>query len=665
MKAVEWLRERLAPNTTRKAAGRPHRIWLALICATVFLVAFGVRLLRWQDIGGDFLHEESFQATLVGHYEREARQMIEEESIWMPKRPVDPGDARMLMHPPGYSILLVALYGTNMPGVPYSRLRLTQLICDAGAAALVFLIAAELLATGAAFIAGLLAAISPHLAYYSLWLSPDSLAVLPILVAVYLILRAMKQPRIVTVIASGLLVGLSCWLRTNALALAPLLSIVVFFLFDRRNRMKYAVTLTGATILIISPITIRNWVAYHRLIPVSLNSGLNLIQGIAEYDKEDRFGLPTSDVAALQKEVEWYSRKDYGASLYVPDGIDRDRARFARGVGVIESDPAWFAGVMVKRMAFMLRYNDFNPQVLLWNTSIAPAVSQSANFGHDTSVSDEATPVWSCSPSELIAEGKILSEDAEIMLTADGQAARISSEGSKQGDDFTSPLFAIRKDTDYILHVPVTVERGSALISIKGVDSRITLASARAQEFKKKRARKSADETSINPSGEQPVRFIQLPFASGHQEEARLVLSKDPLEVTPTVARLGEAKLYELGPTPYAWTRYPRALVRGIQKNLYRTQTMRLLILFGIVLLVLARRKVALAVLLAVPFYYLCSHAPFSTEHRYILAMHYFLFMVGAAALYSALAATKQAVTFLLGRIALLITGRPTDRLTD
>jgi hypothetical protein len=664
MRAAELITGRLASNITRKVERRPRLRWLAVICASIFLVAFGVRLLRWQDLRGDFLHEENFQATLVGHYEREARQMIEEGRMLVPKRPADQGDARMLMHPPGYSILMVALFGDSLPGLPYFKLRLTQIICDAGAAVLVFLIAVELLAAGVALIAGLLVALSPHFAYYSLWLSPDSIAVLPILIAVYFIVRAIKRPRMAMIMASGLLIGLSCWLRTNALALAPLISIVVFFLFDRDHRLKCALVLAGSTMAVIAPITIRNWIVYHQFIPVSLNSGLNLIQGIAEYDKENRFGLPASDVEALQKEAEWYGRPDYGINLYVPDGIERDRSRLTRGIDVIKSHVTWFTGVMLKRMAFMFRYNDFNPQALSWNTSIAPAISQSPNFGHDSSAPDETTLVWRRSPSELIAEGKILSENTQVTSVADGQFARISSDSSKEADDFASPLFALRRNTDYVLYVPFTVERGSALVSIKGVDSRVMLASASLREMKKRRRRRLADGGSIDPEGEQAACFLQLTFASGSQREARLVLSKDPMEITGGVVQLGEAKLFEVGPTPYAWTHYPRALVRGIQKNLYRTQTMRLLICLGIVLLVVARRKVALAILLVVPFYYLCSHAAFSTEYRYILAMHYFLFIAGAATLYSTFAAMKQVVTLLIGRAATLLISVPARGMT-
>jgi hypothetical protein len=54
-----------------------------------------------------------------------------------------------------------------------------------------------------------------------------SLAALPVLTAIYLMSKAARRPRFITVIAAGVMIGLSCWLRSNALVLAPFLAAVV------------------------------------------------------------------------------------------------------------------------------------------------------------------------------------------------------------------------------------------------------------------------------------------------------------------------------------------------------------------------------------------------------------------------------------------------------
>jgi hypothetical protein len=57
-------------------------------------------------------------------------------------------------------------------------------------------------------------------------------------------------------------------------------------------------------------------------------------------------------------------------------------------------------------------------------------------------------------------------------------------------------------------------------------------------------------------------------------------------------------------------------------------------ILLGVSLLALARRRRALSVLLIVPLYYLCMQSALHTEYRYILAIHYFLFVFTGTTLY-------------------------------
>ena len=135
-------------------------------------------------------------------------------------------------------------------------------------------------------IAGVLAALSPHLAYYSLYLLPESLAALPILVASYLLIKAYKRPRLEAVLTAGVLIGVSCWFRANGLLLAPFLALFFPMLFVRGKRLRFAAALIGATALMIAPITIRNWISYGRFIPVSIGAGITMIEGIADYDKQ-------------------------------------------------------------------------------------------------------------------------------------------------------------------------------------------------------------------------------------------------------------------------------------------------------------------------------------------------------------------------------------------
>lgn len=638
-KSIEWLSAQLASPVAQPPA-KSRRAQTALICASIFLIAFGVRLLHWQDSYAELARGEPWMSDLVREYKGDAQRMREGGGILFPREPIDPGDARLLVHPPGYSMLMAGVF--SLWGNSNSAVRLAQIICDALSAVMVFLIALELLNTAIALIAGWLAALSPHFAFYSLWLSPDTLPVLPILAAVYFVIKASKRPRLTTVIAAGAMIGVSCWLRANALMLAPFLAVVVAILIGRGQRLRYGLALVAATIVVIAPITIRNWVLFHRFIPLSIAGGENLVVGIGDFDKAGRFGMPTSDADASLKDAEWHNRPEYANGLWSPDGIDRDQYRYGRGLKVIGAHPFWFAGVMIRRAAFMLNYNNSHRADWPFDTATVPLVSTEPAIAHPAASLSDVQPFSSSSAAELLASGTKLSEQTDVSLDAESQTLRITGDASEFGDQFTSAPIGVKSKTDYLLTLRIEPEQGRMAVKVTSADRRITLASAmldsvtaeRSLKRKMKRERLGSAPDAAAAQGEMSV--VQMAFASGERSTVRWVISNNGSPSSFHVARVGQADLFELGATPYQWTRYPRVVVRGIQKNLFKTTIMLPLVIAGVMLLCLARRGRALVVLLAVPAYYLCVQSALSTEYRYILAIHYFLFMMSAVALYCA-----------------------------
>ncbi|MBI3654776.1 MAG: glycosyltransferase family 39 protein [Acidobacteria bacterium] len=647
--ASAWLAKRLAkPRHQTSPTQAPSKLAVGGLAALIFLLAFGVRLLHWQDMRVEILQEDSIATTLVRLYEKETRRMEEDGGVLFPSQPIDAGDARMLVHPPGYSMMLRWLYGTQPPDNHYFALRMIQVVSDALAAMLLFFIAAEFFPLTLSVLAALLAALSPHLAYYSLWLSPDSLVVLPILLGVWFFIKARKRPRLAMVIASGICFGLACWLRANPLLLAPMFAALVFFTFARGTRLRSALALSLAMLAVIAPITLRNWMVYHRFIPLTIVTGLNLVQGLAEFDKEGKFDLPPLDGDAMLKDAKWHNNPDYATNLFVPDGIERDQYRFKRGVAVIRQNPRWFAGVVFARMAYMVRYNDFRPQNNTTFTSIAPTVAPRPGFGHRIEVAQSATPIWSISPSDMVAKAERLSTEVDISLTQSGRL-RLLGNGIAHEEQLSPAPIAVKENTDYILTIPVSLEQSRVDLRIRALDKRFTLQSKLAYHFSRRvkppkdkvkapASDEALDNANPNPSNnneEKPMTLMQVPFASGHHREIRFVIANNGAS-DKTILEAGQAQLFEIGATPYQWTQGPRSVVVGLQKNIFKTATMRVLIVVGIVLLLFAKRRKTLLILLAVPVYFLVTHAAFSVEQRYILALHYFLFVIAATTLYVA-----------------------------
>ncbi|HEY0376554.1 MAG TPA: glycosyltransferase family 39 protein [Pyrinomonadaceae bacterium] len=586
-------------------AKAPARRNLVVICLSLFFVATGVRLLQWQN---NWHTIDKTMWRLTARYKDEAQPLLDGDLKSFLRGTTPEPDQGILMHTPGYPVLLAAIY--KVSGHSDAAVRLFQILCDAGAAVLVFLIAAELLPVAAALIAGLLVAFSPQFAYGSLVLLPDPVSVLPVLLAVYLIARATKRPRLVTIIAAGALIGLSCWLRANALLLAPFLGLLILVLFERARRWRYAAALVAAAVLVMVPIIARNAIVYRNFIPLSLSAGQNFTAGIADYDPEKRFGVEAYDDATCRQEALLWGRPEYALDLYRPDGIARDRARTARALAVIRSNKLWFLGVMLRRAASMLE-NEKVPVV-----SVEPTVSNSLE------ITDETELAWANSPAELMANNASSAGRAQLSLAEDTRALSVTGDDSSQGRQLVSAPINVKRKSDYVLRLPVRAERGRVVVRVESADGRTTLASAGVP-----------DSLERGAPTEGSMTILQLPFVNTSADQLRVVLMSAESEAARPAVLVGRVELFRLGPASYLWTRYPRTLVKVIQK-FFRTAWLLPLMLSGVVLLVLARRWRVLAIVLAVPAYYICVHSPLHVEPRYVLAVHYFFSILVATTLY-------------------------------
>jgi hypothetical protein len=632
----------------------PRRRTLVLTCLLVFFIAVGVRLLYLQDNYAQLMKNDPWMPNIARHYENEARRYQEEGRILYPRDPVDPGDARLILHPPGYSAMIAAIFG--LWGDSESRIRLVQIVADALSAVLVLLIATQLLPFTVSLVSAILVALSPHLAFYSLWISPDSTCVLPILAAVYLIIKASRRPRFALMIAAGAMIGISCWLRANAMMLAPFLAVSVMLTFEKGRRLRYAAALVIAAVVAISPITIRNWILFHHFVPISIAGGENLVVGIADFDKEGRFGMPASDGDVGIKDAEWFGRPEYRESAWFPDGVERDQARFSKGFEVIRSNPAWFLGVAIRRAFFMLRYNGSAPADWPFNTSTVPIVSAEPPVMHTPSSARDRAPVWSGSAASWLGEGSFLSNQAETSLEPRDQTLRLRSDGSEFGDQIASAPIALRPERDYLLNAAISTEPGPVVVKITTTDRSIALAlevvdaGSLCRESKKEKKRNGLLVGSVSEDSDDAT---SLSFSSGHRTEVCLTIANDGQASPGGVTRIGELRLFDLGPTPYLWTRYPRMVLRGVQRNLFKTTAMLPLVVAGVLLLALSGRGSALAALLVVPAYYICTQSVLSTEYRYILAIHYFLFVMAGVTFYCLAVSIRRLLGKPLGMLPL------------
>jgi hypothetical protein len=571
---------------------------IIILGVSLFIIAFAVRLLTWQD---NRFEVKKLETYVTDEYRTGARQLASGDFK------AYASNLNHLSHPPGYSILLALLI--KVWGDSDSLIQFTQMIPDSAAAVIVFLLVYEMLPLGAAIIAGLLAALSPQFAYYSVVLLPDSLSVLPIILAVYFLVRASKRPRQLTIISAGVCVGISCWMRANALLLAPFLVAVIPILFRRGQRLRFSAALVAATLVVISPLTIRNYLLYRHFIPLSLGAGQKLLEGIAEYDKEGRFGIPKTDLGIVRQEAEVYSRPDYAQSLFGADGIARDRMRVARGLAVIRAHPAWYLGVMFRRAGTFFRL------------ARVPIASRYPPVTHSLDATERSQPVWSRSPGALIDEGAVASTQARGTLSGDGQTLKLVGDDSKSGDQVATAPVAVRRNSDYVFSFPLQLQEGRMFVSVTDADTGDVLVST------------VIDLVEGAPPQEQPLNLLKISFVSGTASRVQLKLSNGASTPIRPTANIGRTDLFELGPANYLGTRFPRFLVRTVQR-FYLTAWVLPLAIIGLVLLAHRRQSRIIAVLLVVPVYYCCVESALHTERRYVFVIQYFLLMLAAAALF-------------------------------
>jgi hypothetical protein len=109
---------------------------------------------------------------------------------------------------------------------------------------------------------------------------------------------------------------------------------------------------------------------------------------------------------------------------------------------------------------------------------------------------------------------------------------------------------------------------------------------------------------------------------------------------------IGSIEIFKKGSTPYSWATVFRIPFRIIQKSVYKTWRLIPFIIIGIILVALTRKWASFISIGAVPAYYLMTHSAFSTEYRYILAIHCFLFIFAAIGIYITAIHIKNGLSF-------------------
>jgi hypothetical protein len=331
---------------------RAAKIGVSLL---LFLIAFSIRSIQAVDVQPLMYTPDEPARGMSEQYDHEAGMIDRGRRILVPAD-WDPSDTSLLVHAPGYPMFLAGIYAVSDRSYFYAQL--FQNAINSLSPVIIFLLAGELISWRIGAVSGLIAAVSHHLSYYSNMILPDSLCALPILLGLYVLVKARhRRKKLAMYVLSGLMIGVSIWLRPNALIMGPFIALMMVIIANRRDReIRRASLLAIVPLLAITPITVRNYLLFHKLVMVSANTGIVMLEGVANASG-GRFGpLPGDDKQVANMESVWYNDPRYMRDWSEPDGIQRDRDRVKRSVGIIVRHPIWFLGSMIGRMKDMLSY---------------------------------------------------------------------------------------------------------------------------------------------------------------------------------------------------------------------------------------------------------------------------------------------------------------------
>ena len=350
--------------------------WTSVVMAGafVFVLSLLVRGLYLAD-GMALLYTPDQDGTrMARRYDDTALSILAGEGILFPKV-WDPARTGLASRPPGYGLFLASVY--QVFGRSFPIVAAVQDVLTSMAVLLVMAFAFRLFGLAASLLSGLLVAVSPHIAATSNLVLADAVASIPLLLAFLLALPVIRgsgssSNQAARLTLMGALIGAGVWIRPNVVLLGPFTALFLFFLLGRSKRALLLSSLVAlVSLVVVSPITLRNWLVFGEFVPVSINGGITLWQGVADAGGRE-YGARVWDKQVMAEEAERYGRTDYLLWWAEPDGIVRDRDRYRRATEVIKARPFWYARAMLRRMGMMLLFTD-GPKGLLPSGAVVKA----------------------------------------------------------------------------------------------------------------------------------------------------------------------------------------------------------------------------------------------------------------------------------------------------
>jgi 4-amino-4-deoxy-L-arabinose transferase-like glycosyltransferase len=296
----------------------------------------------------------------------------------------DPTRTDLVQYPPAYPWMVAAIYRLTGDRSAYAVQNILAVLDWFLSLTLATGIAVTAYGWRAGVIASVLVGLSPVLAIVGVSPSADAPTAWFVLGALWLLLISVKRQSLGWALGAGATLGIACWLRVNPLYLSLFWAVPLFFITAGAWKRKLITSgaLVLATIIVVSPIVIRNYVVFPDFTPTGGTLGANLWEGLGETERGRSAGFEYGDLKMVERErVRMGVPPDAPFEQMWPDGIKRERERTRESLAFIKQHPVWYAGVMLHRMWGMLKVaGEPLPYYGSSGINVTPAKSLPANW---------------------------------------------------------------------------------------------------------------------------------------------------------------------------------------------------------------------------------------------------------------------------------------------
>jgi 4-amino-4-deoxy-L-arabinose transferase-like glycosyltransferase len=327
-----------------------------LFFSVVFLLTIGVRVLTFNFLRARLHDAGWFQYGSYHVFDKQANDLLDgrQRLFWIN----DPSRTDLIQYPPAYPWMVAAVYRLTGDRSAYVVQTIQSILDLILSFALIIGVAVTAFGWPTAMAASILAALSPLLAIVGVSPAADAPTTWFVVAGLWLLLIAIKRVNIWWAFGAGILLGIACWLRVNPLYLCIfwILPLLMLPWTHWRRRLAVSAMVFLGTVLIVSPIVVRNYLVFPDFTPTGGTIGANLWEGLGETELGRSHGFVLGDEQMVEHErVRMGLPADFPIEAMWPDGIKRERERTREALGFIKEHPVWYSGVIFHRMWGMLK----------------------------------------------------------------------------------------------------------------------------------------------------------------------------------------------------------------------------------------------------------------------------------------------------------------------